>query len=337
MESKDDLETLIRHIDTDQKRLLETTDPHVFQGLKDQFARHLEVAKARLATYEELADLWRGLELNLTLFQHKIRGAEERIRVAQRNPTTVWELSRVLQNPAQVTALRNTTINHPDHQLYLSSYEPAAVGGPRGSQDVEGTFTVLGSMRKGVRESYSIKWYKTTAVGKPSFWCNCPDHKFNSTKKNMCCKHICFLVTRVGRILDPAFFESKRLTVEQHAAFAAIVRDAAVFADGSRERERIAARVASAARDAALAAEMAAMSRQEARAVFEVPRKPVATEDMCPICYDVMEGCVNLNCPTCSNNVHRECMEVWLERNSTCVFCRSDVWRKWTGGLISHV
>jgi hypothetical protein len=335
MESKEDIETLIRHIDADQKRLLETTDPHVFQGLKDQFARQLRMAKERLATYEELADLWRGLELNLTLFQSRVRGAEERIRVAQRNPTTVCELSRVLQNPAQVAALRNTMINHPDHQLYLSGFEAAASvpGGSRASADVEGTFTVLGSMRKGVRESYSVKWYRMTAVGKPSFWCNCPDHKFNSTKKNMCCKHICFLVTRVGRILDPVFFESKRLTVEQHAAFAGVIRDAAVFADGSRERERIAARRAATAEAAAIAA----MPREEVRAVFEVQRKPVVLEDMCPICYDAMDSSVNLNCPTCSNNVHRECMEVWLERNSTCVFCRSDVWRRWRGGVISHV
>lgn len=327
MESKEVVESLIRHIADDKKRFLETTDPHVFQHLKDLFERHLAIAKERLATHEELANLWRGIELDLTLFQRHVRGAEERLRVAQRNPTSIWELSRVLQNSTQVAALRTLLSTHPDHQIYLAGYEAATPqSGSRAAADVEGTFTVLGSMRKGARESYAIKWYKQSAVGKPSFWCNCPDHKFNSTKKNMCCKHICFLVTRVGRILDPDFFEKgKRLTPEQHVAFAAIIRDAAVFADGSRERERIAERATAAAAAAALAA----MSRDELRAVFEVPRKPVTAEDMCPICYDTMDCSTNLNCPTCSNNVHRECMEVWLERNSTCVFCRSDIWRRW--------
>lgn len=317
---KQDVENLIRSVAVDQRRMQETEDPEVFRCIKNEFERLLVHAKARLAQHEEMATLWRGLELNLTMFQSQIQSAEARIQQARRSITCIEDLVRHVDNEAQKVSLNKLRRSHPDEQMYLAAYEAAPVG--RG--DAEGTFTVLGCMRKGARESYSVKWYRL-ASQKPSFWCNCPDHKFNSTKKNIVCKHICFLVAKVGRILDPAFFESKRFTPEQHAAFATVIRDAAVFADGSRERARMTA-AEHLARDAAL---VAAMSRDTARSLFEEPRKPVAAEDMCPICYDGMTDTANLSCPTCSNNVHRECMEVWLERNLSCVFCRSGVWRRW--------
>ena len=63
------------------------------------------------------------------------------------------------------------------------------------------------------REEYDIKIYKESPKG--TFWCNCADHKFNSSKKGTACKHICFLVCKVIKILDPEFFEDKNLSTEQ--------------------------------------------------------------------------------------------------------------------------
>ncbi len=323
-----DVETLVSLVSRTQHELLGTQDVTRFMALKEELLETLEQAKTALAHHEELANLWRGLELNLTMFQSRIRSAEADVIAAAAAaapppppiPPTISDLIDSLTNEAQKLPLRRLMMRHAEDQLYLAGYEAASPG--RG--DVEGTFTVLGSVRKGTRESYNVKWYRLNA--KPtSFWCSCPDHKFNSAKKNMMCKHICFLVARVARILDTGFFESKQFTAEQHAAFAAIVQNAAIFADGSRERERL----ATAAAGYAAAAAAATAGLEAARDTFRVCRKPVTAEDMCPICYDVMEDTECLNCPTCSNNVHRECMEVWLERNSTCVYCRSDVWRRW--------
>jgi hypothetical protein len=53
---------------------------------------------------------------------------------------------------------------------------------------------------------------------------------------------------------------------------------------------------------------------------------------MCAICFDEMHKAAKdtiLSCPDCHNNIHFECMRVWLEKNITCVYCRSDVWRQY--------
>ena len=77
--------------------------------------------------------------------------------------------------------------------------------------NLEGTFNVLGTMKKGVRESYNIKLFKHDKNQKGSFWCSCPDHKFNSAKRDMVCKHICFILCKVGRIFRAEFFDNKQL------------------------------------------------------------------------------------------------------------------------------
>lgn len=237
-------------------------------------------------------------------------------------PTTIPELITRVENEAQKQALSKLLLRNEANQIYLASFEANALTRGRGS-DVEGTFTVLGTIRNGTRDSYTVKWYRWTPIGH-AFWCNCPDHKFNSARKNMVCKHICFLVTKVGRILDPVFFENHRFSEAQHAQFREAVGNAAIFADGARERDRLATPTLTTS-----VPSRSMVSRDARRAQFMEGRRPVGAEDSCPICYDEMGGGECLNCPTCSNNVHRDCMEVWLERHNTCVYCRSDVWSAW--------
>jgi hypothetical protein len=56
--------------------------------------------------------------------------------------------------------------------------------------------------------------------------------------------------------------------------------------------------------------------------------------DVCPICYEILideDACLTtkkhlLSCPDCKNYVHQQCIEKWIEYNTTCVYCRSSVW-----------
>ena len=356
----------VQHIQDLQGILGETTSTEGFEATFERLKECHALAKLRFGFYEKMADVWRGAEFNLNAFlqgalQRRIdvleRVRQERARqerqsveqnrlerlqaeLAQREAeratlesqrmalqtqraalesqqtvlqiTSISELLTRLTNDAQKHALQRLLMRAECNQVYLAGYEanPIRIGR---AGETEGTFGILGSMRKGIRESYSIKWYRLTA-GKPSFWCNCPDHKFNSTRKNIVCKHICFLVTRVGRILDPAFFEGdKRLTVQQHAQLQEIVRNTAIFQSPTLPTLPT----------------LPTPSPLQTTSIFMECRKPVGPEDSCPICYDGMAGTECLNCPTCANNVHRECMEVWLERNHTCVYCRSTVWSAW--------
>ena len=94
----------------------------------------------------------------------------------------------------------------------------------RRTANVAGTFYIragLGMDAKAGSEAereYEVKLYKHGMNEKGSFWCNCPENKFNSKKKDIVCKHICFIVCKAANILDVEYFQSKQLTQEQFDA-----------------------------------------------------------------------------------------------------------------------
>lgn len=183
-------------------------------------------------------------------------------------------------------------------QIYLVEYEDYGVG------SVEGIITVLGAMNsRGKREEYKVKLYKQHLDNvKGSFYCSCPDHKFGASKKEMVCKHICFVMCKVAKIFDPVFFATKKLSDDQFATVKEKLGNA-LRCDPNICRP----------------------PSHLTMALFKKRAKPIEVEDMCPICYDSLNDNL-LSCPSCSNYVHDGCMRVWLERQGTCVYCRSDVW-----------
>lgn len=210
-----------------------------------------------------------------------------------------------VQNEHQCEILqRIRTVGNEARDLFLSAYEPATRFDPR---HAEGFFTVLGSMRNGNRDTYKVTWYKAHA--EKSFWCTCPDQRFNGGRKNIYCKHISFLVCRVARILDATFFQTKRFTPQLHELFRSRLQETTVF-----QRQPVPT-------TAPYTTVVPTSS-----AAFRSGGKHIEPDDNCPICYDAFSETPTLNCPACKNNMHQECMEVWLERNHTCVFCRSGVW-----------
>lgn len=65
-------------------------------------------------------------------------------------------------------------------------------------------------------------------------------------------------------------------------------------------------------------------------------KKEVTKEDLCLICfsdymYDTPEEFKEkvLECPVCTNYVHKDCMMCWLRNsdNQNCIYCRNDVWK----------
>jgi len=53
-------------------------------------------------------------------------------------------------------------------------------------------------------------------------------------------------------------------------------------------------------------------------------------DDVCAICHDDFEqGDSCLACPTCRIVTHKTCIETWIQNRSTCVQCRSPVWREY--------
>ena len=140
------------------------------------------------------------------------------------------------------------------------------------------------------------------------FTCSCPDFKFNSKNKNIVCKHICFLICKVAKILKPYFYETKILNDDDFNALITKLTSENIWTDSAitKNIEKI------------------------TMELFTQFTKPIA--DSCPICFnDLTENDkhIILSCPCCKNYVHTECIEVWMEKKMECVFCRSDCWDKY--------
>jgi hypothetical protein len=259
-----------------------------------ELAKHIEHANLRMS--------------RITECERKIREALDAMDERERNPRTISDLVHVLTNPYQKTSLENLLLRSEGYQMYLSKYEKNT-STDRKKTNIEGTFTVLGTIRNGVREEYEIKMYKPDSNPKGSFWCSCPDHKFNSTKKQIVCKHICFLVCKVGKLIDRNFFETKQLTENQFQQFVEKTEN-----------------IQNLLRDLTISKPNKTITRE----LFTQHTKPITEEDLCPICYDGFPDPASLlTCPQCTNYVHKECMLVWLERKDTCVYCRSDIWKQY--------
>jgi hypothetical protein len=200
-------------------------------------------------------------------------------------------------------------------KIYLSGYETNT---DIKKKDVIGTIKVLGTYneKKKVREEYDIKIHKDSPKG--HFWCSCADHKFNSSKKGTVCKHICFVVCKVLKVLQPYFFETKKLKQEHLDALLQKLTSDVIWKDNTvvKNLEKITLET------------------------FKSFIKQL--EDCCPVCFNDLEENEKphlLACPTCHNYAHKECMEVWLEQQERCMLCKSDVWKNYgkvkNGSVIS--
>lgn len=77
--------------------------------------------------------------------------------------------------------------------------------------ELKGTIKIFGNYNylKNKRETYEIKVYESKT--KETFYCSCPSHKLNSSTKKIVCKHICFIVCKVLKILQTYYFDTKKL------------------------------------------------------------------------------------------------------------------------------
>ena len=84
-------------------------------------------------------------------------------------------------------------------EFYLLSYE-ALVDNKK-----KGIFKVAGS----TKNVYTVTWYNN------SFFCDCPDQKNYCKKQNCICKHVCFVVCRIGKVYSKDFSSIKHSHVRK--------------------------------------------------------------------------------------------------------------------------
>ncbi len=210
----------------------------------------------------------------------------------------------LLTNEHQVAILNRIKSDSEYARVYLQNYEPNE---DKKKKTLKGTIKILGNYNraKGIREGYEVKVFENDPKG--SFWCSCADHKFNSAKKNIVCKHICFIACKVLKILDTGFFETKTLTPSQ---LEELLNKFNVDSEMWKDKKIV------------------RTSNKVTIQDFKNFTRPVV--DTCSFCYDEMTDAdipVSCSCPLCKHCFHEECMGVWLESQTKCSFCSNDYWK----------
>jgi len=143
--------------------------------------------------------------------------------------------------------------------------------------------------------------------------CNCKD-SFNCLINNLYCKHLCFVLIKIGKIFDDEVFSRNILFEEECVKI--ILR---LHVNCSNDPEIIFEYLTE-----KFKTKKDSISIQKFQKLEE---DKINIKDECPICY--LELGINnniLKCPECKNYIHKECIQKWLLYNKSCVFCRSEIW-----------
>lgn len=213
-----------------------------------------------------------------------------RLLLNSRAVTTIGELINQTTRPLQRDRLERcfAGMRSSSKEFYLVNWDP----------DTK-QVTIRGTVnQKGLRSDYKV------TIGDETITCNCPDGTHACRQHNLACKHQCFLILRVARILPLYFFNGEQaLTTDDRNTLLSVLSN----------RQSILSFYA-AANVVPSAPVLNAFSPELAR-----------LSDICPICYEdtpTIEGLVG--CPQCKQTMHTECVKVWLDNsvNKTCVMCR---------------
>jgi hypothetical protein len=145
--------------------------------------------------------------------------------------------------------------------------------------------------------------------------------KIHARKKNVYCKHICFVYKKVCKLDRAAFYNSKWLTADelQH-----IYTRMSQLSSGTCDNT---------IQNAELINKYNALTSGQKNDNIEITASPFSVnimnrtlDDECPICFDSYVDSNVLFCQTCGNVVHKKCIEKWLETRNDCIYCRSTIW-----------
>lgn len=247
---------------------------------------------------------------NILLEQNKLEVKTKEIKPKQNpNPhyiqmTNITELNNKLTNIDQQSIINRIITDSDYAKVYLQNFEPNL---DLKKLDLKGTIKILGNYNKSKkkREAYEVKVFDSLTKG--TFWCSCADHKFNSAKKNIVCKHICFIVCKVLKILQTYYFETKKLSHEH------LLQLLGKFDINSEIWK-----------DSKLVRKSSKITIQDFK-IF-----PENIIDTCTFCYDDMtnnDKQISVSCPLCNHCFHEECMGVWLESQSKCSYCSNNFWQ----------
>lgn len=290
---------------------------HEIKKIKEVSILDLENVTNRITSTENnFLNIKQEMEILLVNLENEKK--EELKKEINKECKTIHELCTKINNNDQINILNRIVTDKEYSKIYLSGYE-ANTDTSAKKKDIIGTVKVFGTfnVKKQNREEYEIKIFKENPKG--MFWCSCADHKFNSAKKNIVCKHICFLICKIAKVLKPDVFQNKKLSDEDLALLLAkLSSNEGVWQDQ----------------------DIAKIFKKITLETFKQFVK--AIEDCCPVCFNDLTEADKpelLACPSCKNYIHAECADIWMEQKNTCVLCKSKFWENYpkvkNGGSIA--
>lgn len=178
--------------------------------------------------------------------------------------------------------------------------------------------------------------------------CTCPDYIFYCTQQGIICKHLCFVLFKVLKILS---YSNRRLFNEYYFAqdtIDFITNDLALtssqlaicdtnfnninYSDSTIVKDDLHSVFEAVKKNGK---DMNKINDKYQLKDFMITKEPDKDQE-CLICYSVMKTDDDdelLSCPTCLNVIHRKCMEEWIHRNNYgsknnhCIYCRGS-WAK---------
>jgi len=132
------------------------------------------------------------------------------------------------------------------------------------------------------------------------FTCSCKDFLYRSEQYDIVCKHIVFILCKIGGIYDKEYFKTKILTAHQTEYIFNLMKNERLWRNIN-------------------------VSIKYLNDDFKNMRE-LEQDETCTICFDDLKNRDTISCPECFNIVHETCMKKWLDINKSCVHCRSDKW-----------
>lgn len=145
--------------------------------------------------------------------------------------------------------------------------------------------------------------------------CDCPDSYFCKLHE-IACKHLCFIHNRIAMIWSNFFYYNLSLKDRDRRKLIKKVRQYEIKHEIKLRYERL------------LELQNETEPRPETNIIIEnlFSGENIRNKtDECPVCCQSLETDI-VKCPDCMNGIHLRCIELWLKRRQTCVYCRSDVW-----------
>lgn len=145
--------------------------------------------------------------------------------------------------------------------------------------------------------------------------CNCYDA---NARPELYCKHICFVYIKIGKNqFDNYLFENDELSSSHITKLLSILNTNELQSSNAINDELT-------EKFLQLSIKKEEEEKKEEKKEEQVCRNH---EDDCPICFTALNEDQIVICMKCENGIHETCMNIWLNKKSTCVFCRSE-WKK---------